>query len=207
TAAQVYEQAIGARGGDERSESLGGGDPAGFAGGAGGKAPRGITDAREAARLRMAFADIVADHLGDGPRAGDAYARVAAVEPGNRRAVHAFAHLGAQLGRWDDAATAVVRYCGVRETFDGELLSILELAGRAGGAPGASDQLAAALGAALDKHKLPAAVGALFAHRLAVLYRDRCSDRPAAIRALRRALELGGERIAWLPDLVALERE
>ncbi|HEX3762028.1 MAG TPA: hypothetical protein VHW23_25180, partial [Kofleriaceae bacterium] len=62
-------------------------------------------------------------------------------------------------------------------------------------------------GAALDKHKLPSAVGALFAHRLALLHRDRRSDRPAAIRALRRALELGGERTAWLVDLVALERE
>ncbi|HMG55540.1 MAG TPA: hypothetical protein VK601_18710, partial [Kofleriaceae bacterium] len=163
-------------------------------------------EAREAARLRMAYADIVADHLGDRPRASDAYAQVAQVEPGNRRAVHAFASLGSQLGRWDDAAICVVRYCGIRETFDDELLSILEMA--AGGpGPGASDALAAALGAALDKHKLPGAVGALFAHRLAVLHRDRRGDRPAAIRALRRALELGGERTAWLVDLVALERD
>jgi tetratricopeptide (TPR) repeat protein len=210
TAAQAYEQAIGALSDarDERSESspVGvGSGPGGSAAGAGGSAPRGI-DAREAARLRMAYADIVADHLDDRARAGDGYAQVAAVEPGNRRAVHAFAALGAQLGRWDDAATAVVRYCGVREMFDDELLSILELAGH-GGAPGSSDALAAALGAALDKHKLPAAVGALFAHRLALLHRDRRGDRAAAIAALRRALELGGERTAWLTDLVALERE
>src|SRR5262249_17515427 len=31
--------------------------------------------------------------------------------------------------------------------------------------------------------------------------------RPAAIRALRRALELGGERAPWLAELVALERD
>src|SRR4029077_10469516 len=31
--------------------------------------------------------------------------------------------------------------------------------------------------------------------------------RTGAIRALRRALELGGERAAWLADLVALERD
>ncbi|TMQ15853.1 MAG: hypothetical protein E6J91_12755, partial [Deltaproteobacteria bacterium] len=211
-------------------------------------------DGREAARLRMAYADIVVDHLGDRARAAEAYAQVAAVEPGNRKAVQAFASLGTQLGRWDDAAGAVVRYCGVRETFDDELLSTLEMAGNAGG-PGANPQLAAALTAALDpsgipsgqgvagplprdpslalghpagissgqgvagplprdpslalghKHKLPAAVGALFTHRLAVLQRDRAGDRPAAIRALRRALELGGERAAWLTDLVALERD
>src|SRR6185295_3027385 len=133
---------------------------------------------REAARLRMGYADIVADHLDDRPRAADAYAQVAVVEPGNRRAVHAFASLGAQLGRWDDAATAVVRYCGVRETFDDELLSILEMASAAAsGTPGISDAFAAALTTAIDKHKLPSAVGALFAHRLALLHRDRRGDR------------------------------
>jgi tetratricopeptide (TPR) repeat protein len=161
-------------------------------------------DAREAARLRMAYADIVAERLSDRARAGDAYAQVAAVEPGNRRAVQSFASLGAGLGRWDEAATAVVRYCGVREAFDDELLSILEVAAASANA---HDALAVALSAALDKHKLPGAAGALFAQRLAVLHRDHRGDQPAAIRALRRALELGGERAAWLADLVVLERE
>ncbi|HEX2689515.1 MAG TPA: hypothetical protein VHN14_22995, partial [Kofleriaceae bacterium] len=161
-------------------------------------------DAREVARLRMAYADIVAEHLSDRARAGDAYAQVAQVEPGNRRAVQSFASLGAHLGRWDDAAAAVVRYCGVREAFDDELLSILEVAAASANA---YDALAAALSAALDKHKLPGAAGALFAQRLATLHRDHRGDRPAAIHALRRALELGGERAAWLAELVVLERE
>jgi tetratricopeptide (TPR) repeat protein len=169
-------------------------------------------DAREAARLRVAYADIVAERLNDRPRAGDAYAQVCAIEPGNRRAVHSFASLGAQLARWNDATAAVVRYCGVREAFDDELLSILELAaaapGPAGaGDPGAHGALADALTAALDKFKLPGGVGALFAHRLAAIHRDHTGDRPAAIRALRRALELGGERVAWLTELAALERD
>jgi tetratricopeptide (TPR) repeat protein len=166
------------------------------------------SDAREAARLRMAYADIVAERLGDRTRAADAYGLVAAVEPGNRRAVHSFASLGAQLGRWDEASVAVVRYCGVRESFDDELLSVLEMAASQASEPSASQAaLAAGLSAALDKHKLPSAVGAVFAQRLAVMFRDHAGDRPAAIRALRRALELGGERTAWLADLVALERE
>src|SRR5262249_6887808 len=114
-------------------------------------------DAREAARLRMAYADIVAEHLNDRARAGDAYAKVAAVEPGNRRAAQSSAGIGAQLGRWDEAATVVVRYCGVREAFDDELLSSLEMAAASAGA---HDALAAALSAALDKHKLPGAAGA-----------------------------------------------
>ncbi|HEX4423645.1 MAG TPA: hypothetical protein VH165_37300, partial [Kofleriaceae bacterium] len=161
-------------------------------------------DTREAARLRMAYADILADHLNDRPRAGDAYAQVAAVEPANRRVVLSFASLGAQLGRWDDAAAVVVRYCGVREAFDDELLSILEMAADSGKT---HDAFAAALTNALDKHKLPGAAGALFQQRLATLHREHRGDRPAAIRALRRALELGGERQAWLTELVSLERD
>ncbi|MCX5745369.1 MAG: hypothetical protein NT062_23065, partial [Proteobacteria bacterium] len=161
-------------------------------------------DAREAARLRMAVADVIADHLSDAPRAAEAYAAVAAVEPGNRRAVQAFAHLGASLARWDDATGTVVRHAAIREAFDDELLSILESAANAAGA---HDQLAGALAASLEKSKLPAAVAALFFQRLALLQRDHRHDKPAAIAALRKALELGGERIAWLTDLVALENQ
>lgn len=162
------------------------------------------TDQREAARLRMSYADIVADHLSDPPGAADAYAQVAAVEPGNRRATHAFASLGSQLGRWDDAAAVVVRHAGVREAFDDELLGILEVAAAKASA---HDAFATALGAALDKQKLPTSVGASFFHRLATLHRDQRSDKAAATKAQRKALELGGERTAWLSELVALERD
>jgi tetratricopeptide (TPR) repeat protein len=195
TAAATYERAIAAI------------DPTGGLAPPAGERVHG-SDAREAARLRMSYADILAERLSDRPRAADAYVQVAAVEPGNRRAVHSFAILGAQLGRWDEASAAVVRYCGVREAFDDELLSVLEMAvSHAGASSALPAALASGLAAALDKHKLPSAVGAVFQQRLAVLYRDHAGDRTAAIRALRRALELGGERAAWLGDLVALERE
>ena len=161
-------------------------------------------DAREAARLRLTYADIVADHLSDPPGAADAYAQVAAVEPGNRRAVHAFAGLGSQLGRWDDAAAVVVRHTGVREAFDDELLGILETAAAKANA---HDAFAQALTSALEKQKLPTSVGASFYHRLATLQRDRRSDKAAATKALRKALELGGERTTWMGELVALERD
>nr|HEX4316875.1 hypothetical protein [Kofleriaceae bacterium] len=161
------------------------------------------SDAREAARLRLAYADIVADKLRDQARAAEAYEQVVAAEPGNRRAVQAFANLGTSLGMWEDAASAVVRHAGVREAFDDELLSILEVAAAAASA---HDRLAPALDAALTKHPLPGAVAAQLYQRLATLQRDH-GQRPAAIAALRRALELGGERAAWLADLVAMERE
>jgi tetratricopeptide (TPR) repeat protein len=161
-------------------------------------------DAREAARLRLAYADLAADRLGDQAQAANAYGQVARVEPGNRRAVQAFAVLGSKLGQWDQVTDAVVHYTLVREAFDDELLSILEGAAHAAGA---HDPLAQALTAALGKYELPAAVAALFHHRLATLHRDQRSDRATAIANLRRALELGGERQAWLSELVALEKE
>lgn len=164
----------------------------------------GAQDAREAARLRFAYANIVHDHLRDVTRAATAFEQVASVEPGNRRAVHSFAGLGTSLGMWEDAASTVVRYASVREAFDDELLSILEVAA---GKESAWDRLATALDAALAKHKLPSAVAATFHQRLAALHRDHRKDRVAAIASLRKALELGGERTAWLSDLVAMERE
>src|SRR3569623_1299858 len=60
---------------------------------------------------------------------------------------------------------------------------------------------------AREKFKLPSAVAALFYQRLALIHRDHRADRAGAINALRKALELGGERQAWLADLVAMERE
>ncbi|MBA3539076.1 MAG: hypothetical protein H0T79_05565, partial [Deltaproteobacteria bacterium] len=176
TAALAYEQAI---------EALG-------------------SDAREAARLRMTVADIVADHLNNPARAADAYAQVATIEPGNRRAVQAFANLGSALARWDEVAGVVVRHAAIREAFDDELLSIVEMAAKK---LGGFDAVATALSAALEKSKLPSAVAALYHQRLALVHRDHRSDRPAAIAALRTALELGGERTAWLTDLVALETQ
>ncbi|MDX2088817.1 MAG: hypothetical protein SFX73_13250 [Kofleriaceae bacterium] len=161
-------------------------------------------DPREAARLRLAYADMVSEHLDDPPGAADAYALVATVEPGNRRAVYAFAGLGTRLGRWADASTVVVRYTGVREAFDDELMSILEVAAAKATA---HEQLAAGMYAALEQHKVPSSVGASFYHRLALLERDHRTNAPAAIAAYRKALELGGERVAWLQDLVNLEKE
>jgi tetratricopeptide (TPR) repeat protein len=162
------------------------------------------TDAREQARLRLAYADLAADRLNDQTQAAQAYGQVAEVEHGNRRAVQAFAVLGSKQGSWSAVTDAVVRYTDVREAFDDELLSILEGTAKESGA---HDQLATGIDAALAKHKVPAAVGAMFHYRLALVHRDHRKDRNAAIANLRRALELGGERQAWLSELVTLEKE
>ena len=161
-------------------------------------------DPREAARLRLSYADLAADHLNDPPAAAEAYRQVAEIEPGNRRPVRAFVTLGARLGQWAEAANTVVRYASVREAFDDDLLSILE---STAGQHAMNDDLSVALASALEKHKLPSAVAALFHHRLAALHRDHRKDKAAATASLRLALELGGDRLAWLTELVGLERD
>src|SRR3569832_2290880 len=148
-------------------------------------------DAREAARLRLAYADLAADRLNDPPQAADAYRQVAEIEPGNRRPVQAYASLGSRLGQWSEVAAAIERYAGVREAFDDALHAILEANA---GMAHANKQHTKTHTTALDKHKLPGAVAALFHHRLAALHRDHRKDKQAAIASLRRALELGGQR-------------
>jgi len=161
-------------------------------------------DAREAARLRLAYADLASERLGDQAAAATAYGQVAEVEPGNRRAVSAFALLGSKLAKWPEVTDTVVHFCDVREAFDDELLSTLEAAAKE---QGAYDAITQGIEAGLDKHKVPPAVDALFRQRMAVIHRDHRSDKTAAIAQLRKALELGGERQAWLADLVTLEKE
>ncbi len=162
-------------------------------------------DKQEAARLRLAYADLAANQLGEPEQAARAYHHVTDVEPGNQRAVHALTRLGSRLGLWRQVATAIVRYAQVREGFDDELLAMLEAQAHS---QHANDALATELQTALDAHgkDLADGVAALFYERIAQVHRDR-KDAPAAIAALRRALELGGERIAWLGELVAFERD
>lgn len=161
-------------------------------------------DKQEAARLRLAYADLAANQLNDPGQAARAYEQVIDVEPGNRRAVHAFVRLGCRLAMWGQVATAIVRYAQAREIFDDELLSMAEAQAHS---QGANDELASELPRALQAHgsDIPDGIQATFQHRLAQIHRDR-KDTVAAIAAVRRALELGGERLVWLADLVALER-
>jgi len=159
---------------------------------------------REATRLRLAYADLALDRLGDQAAAAQAYGQVAEVEPGNRRAVQAFTVLASKLAQWADVTKAVVKYCEVREAFDEELVSIVETAAKE---QNAHDAFVTSVGAAVDAHRLAGGVAAVFHHRLAGCHRDHRGDKTAAIASLRKALELGGERLAWLSELVALEKD
>ncbi|MEZ4363329.1 MAG: tetratricopeptide repeat protein [Kofleriaceae bacterium] len=158
---------------------------------------------REATRLRLAYADLTARHLNDPVNAAVAYVDVAVADPGNRRVAAAVADLCGAQGRWTDAVGAVVRHAAARERFDDELLEILD---RHASERDAYAQLVPALTQALGEHKLVGPVASMFHYRLAQLHRDQRHEPGAAIIELRRALERGGDRYAWLTELVELER-
>ncbi|MBP6836338.1 MAG: tetratricopeptide repeat protein [Kofleriaceae bacterium] len=159
----------------------------------------------EAARLRIAYADILRDRLGDRDTALSTYLAAAATVPGELRAVGPIASLAATAGRWEDAARVVIAYFASRERVDEELLSGIDQAAIAAGAA-ALDRWTTALAAATDAANLPATGKATVAARLAALHRDHRKDTQSTIAALRRALELGGERLSWLHDLATQER-
>ena len=140
-------------------------------------------------------------------RAADAYAQVAEVEPGNRRAVARVrdARRDARpVGRRRGRDRALRRACARRSTTS--CSSILEIAAKRRTARTTRSRTA------LDDRARQAQAARRRSPRCSTsasrsLHRDQRSDRAGAIAALRRALELGGERQAWLAELVALERD
>ncbi len=157
---------------------------------------------REAARLQVLLAD-VQHGLGDADGALRLYLQAATAEPGDQRAATAAVQLAAAAGRWDDAAGVTLRYIADRERLDDALLDRLERLAAEHADGDARSDLADALARGLASIELaPATAAQLFA-RVSAL--REATPQPAAA-ALRRALELGGERPRWLTRLVELER-
>ena len=155
-------------------------------------------DPQEAARLHMIHAQILEDELGDQATALDGWRTVATTQPGNLKAVQGVARLAPKLGRWADAAAAVLGYYAARDRFDEELLLGL---GRAAEEGAQHEALAAAVTGALKRVELAPAVGAEVEHVLSRWHRDRGGDAAAAIAALQRTLALGGDRREPLTEL------
>ena len=168
-------------------------------------------DPHEAARLRLAHADILDGNLADDAGALAAFVAAAATQPGNLRAVQGVVRLAPRLARWDDAAIAVLGYTEARDRSDNALWDALEQAAweavDGGANPAAFDGLAAAVAVALGGVTLSAAVAAEVHHRLARWHRDRRGDKAAAITELNKALAAGGDRLEPLTELAELLRE
>jgi len=161
---------------------------------------------RDAARLRVIHGEILAERLDDKAGGFAAYSAAAAAEPGDRRAVAGVTSLAPARGEWVAAARTTVAHFAAKERVDEELIGALEEAAiKAGSA--ATEALVNAIDKSLtDTAAMPGPVAAQLHHRLAVIHREDRKDPFTAIGALRKALDLGGERGSWLAELVELER-
>ncbi len=162
-------------------------------------------DPHEAARLRLAHGDLLDGNLADDAGALAAFGAAAATQPGNLRAVQGVVRVAPRLGRWDDAAIAVIGYTEARDRNDNALWDALEQAAweasEDGANPTAFDGLAAAVSSALGAVALSPGVAAEVHHRLARWHRDRRGDRAAAIAELTLTLKAGGDRQEPLAEL------
>src|SRR5262249_49204270 len=132
-----------------------------------------------------------------------AYRAVLASEPGYLNAVRGVVMLGPALGRWDETAALVLGSMKARERFDQALLVELE---RTAVESHQIDPLVRAVEGALAKAGRPGATAPQVHLTAASWPRDRRNDAGGAIAALRKSLELGGDRASTLSDLAALER-
>jgi tetratricopeptide (TPR) repeat protein len=161
-----------------------------------------VDDPREAARMSQVHAGLLAG-VQDDAAAFDAYRAVLTSEPGYLNAVRGVVTLGPGLGRWDETAAAVLGSMKARQRYDEGLLGELE---QTAVERGQIDPLTAAVEQALAAAGLSPAIASRLHLQLAGWHRDRRDDDDAAIAALRRSLELGGDRASTLGELAALER-
>ncbi|MCB9565054.1 MAG: tetratricopeptide repeat protein [Kofleriaceae bacterium] len=162
-------------------------------------------DPHEAARLRLVHADLLEGPLADDGGALAGFAAAAATQPGNLRAVQGVVRIAPRLGRWNEAAVAVLGYTAARDRYDAELWGSLTQA--AAETEGGFDGAAAAVASTIAATELSAAVAAEVHHLLARWHRDHRSDAAAAIVELERTLAAGGDRLEPLAELAALLRE
>lgn len=152
-------------------------------------------------RLRFAHAELLAG-LQERERAANLYFEVQNVTPANARATSGVIKLGAELGRWTQVAMALLEYAVVTEKFDDAMWK-MALDGAL--AKHAVQAFAHSVGEGLAAIAVPGPVAGRFRYQLGGVYRDYCREPELAIKELRRALELVGERASWLHELVELE--
>ncbi len=159
----------------------------------------------DVAQLRFVEARALETELDDAEGAHAAYTAVITIDPNNVAATRSAVQLGAQLGKWDEVARAIVALSVARESFEEDLLDHAE------GAAAEADAiatLAAAIATAVDaSDALPRRIGGAFFRRVAVWHRDRLEDTAAAKAALVRALKGDSSHQGSLRDLATLQRE
>ncbi|MBX7197687.1 MAG: hypothetical protein K1X94_36915, partial [Sandaracinaceae bacterium] len=162
-------------------------------------------DALRAGTLRMQQGTLLELHVGDFARALDAFLPVIAVFPESTEASQAVVRVAGRVGRWEDAARAVVDSARAQQRVDGDVTATFD---RVAEERSAWDAATTALEAAVSRVEgLQPAVARELETQIAVWHRDRRQDAARAERALLRAVAQDETEAETLRMLAVLQRK
>jgi tetratricopeptide (TPR) repeat protein len=154
--------------------------------------------------LRFREATLLEQKLQDNENALEAYLKVFGLAPDHRQAVAGIVRLGSRLGRWQEAAQAVVTHTLAINDLVAELIDELE---QVAADNNAFDALAPALENAMGAaEEMVPHLGFDIYYRIAKWHRDKREQPAAAEESLLKAVALDGNRADALRDLAELQR-
>jgi len=161
-------------------------------------------DALRAASLRVQQGALLELRIGDLARALDAYLPVVAVFPESTEASEAVVRVAGRVGRWEDAARALVESARAQKRLDTDVASAFDAVATE---RDAWDVATAALEGAVSRTgDVPPEVVRDVEKQIAIWHRDRREDFTRAERALARAVASDGDDPETLRMLAVLQR-
>jgi len=162
-------------------------------------------DALRAGTLRMQQGTLLECRVGDFARALDAYLPVIAVFPESTEASQAVTRVAGRVGRWEDAARAVVDSARAQHRVDGDVTTTFD---RVAEEHAAWDAATTALEAAVSRVEgLSPMVARELESQIAIWHRDRRQDPARAERALLRAVAHDSSDPETVRMLAVLQRK
>jgi hypothetical protein len=158
---------------------------------------------RRRVELSALRGDVCDSRLGDPAAALEAYREALEAEPGRIDLRRLVIRAAGKVGRWDEAARALLAPVASREVRERDLLPLVEASAQESGgfAP-----LAAAVAAALPGAGLDAFANAGLENRVASWHADKLGDAPATEAALLRALAAAPDDLPTLRRLAEVRR-
>lgn len=158
-----------------------------------------------AATLRVQQGALLELRVNDLERALAAYLPVIAVFPESSEATEAVVRVAGQIGRWDDAARALVEFARAQQRIDGDVIDAFE---RVANERSAWDLATQAVEVAIERVRatLEGSVGRDLETLIALWHRDRRDDAARAERALARAVAHDPDDAETLRQLAVLQR-
>ncbi len=161
-------------------------------------------DPHAQAQLRLRAAALLERELDDKAAAHSAYMSVVGAEPDSSLAVSGAVRLGSQIGRWNDAATAIVANVRATGAIDGRSVDTVE---RAAAETGSFDEMTRAFAAALDQGGIAGRNGAELYWRLGRWQLSQLRAGSAARQSFERVIRLDDTRTDAVIQLATLQRE